>query len=74
MFARKPSSSFQGWQRRVCVSTAFRWVCSSMFLAEFRKDVQTSIPAIAEGVKDSNSEVRAAAIEGLSRLAAQGMC
>ena len=74
MFARQPSSSFQGWQRRVCVSIALRWVCPSMFVAEFREDVRIIIPAIVERLKDSNPYVRKAAIKGVSRLAAQGMC
>jgi len=45
-----------------------------MFLAEFREDIRITIPAIAEHLKDSHSNVREAAIEFLSRLAAQGMC
>jgi len=39
--------------------------------AEFREDIRIAIPAIAEGPKDSHSDVHAAAIEHLSRLAAQ---
>jgi len=74
MFAMQPSSSFQGWQRGVCVSVTFRWVCSSMFVAEFHEDVRIIIPAIAKHLKDSDSHVREAATELLSRLAAQGMC
>jgi len=42
-----------------------------MFVAEFREDI---VPAIAEGLKDTHFNVRIAAIEGISRLAAQGMC
>ena len=45
-----------------------------MFVAEFQEDVRITIPAIAEGLKDSHSHVRSAAIELLSRLAVQGMC
>jgi len=45
-----------------------------MFVAEFRGNVQITIPVIAESLKDSDSEIRTAAIEGLSRLAAQGLC
>ena len=45
-----------------------------MFVAEFQEDVRITIPAIAERLKDSDSYVRSAAIELLSRLAAQGMC
>jgi len=44
-----------------------------MFVAEFREDVRTTIPAIVEHLKDSDWYVRNAAIELLSRLAAQGM-
>ena len=69
-----PSSSFPGWLRWVCVSISFRRVYSTMFVAEFREDVQITIPAIAERLKNSDSYVRKAAIELLSRLAAQGMC
>jgi len=74
MFARQPSRTFPGWQRRVCVSITFRWVCSSTFVAEFREDVRITIPAIADGLKDSDLDVRSAAIEILSGLAVQGMC
>jgi len=45
-----------------------------VFVAEFQEDVRITIPAIAERLKDSRSDVRKAAIEVLSRLAAQGMC
>ena len=45
-----------------------------MFVAEFREDVRIAIPAIAEGLKGPDSDVRKTAIELLSRLAAQGMC
>jgi len=45
-----------------------------MCVAEFLKDVRTTIPAIAECLKDFDSDVRKAAIELLSELAAQGMC
>jgi len=74
VFVWQPSSSFQGWQRRVSVSITFRWVYSNLFVAEFRGDVRTTIPSIVECVKDSDSDVREAAIELLSRLAAQGVC
>jgi len=49
-------------------------VCSSIFVAEFREDVRVTISAIAEHLKGSDSHVRSAAVEVLSRLAAQGMC
>jgi len=45
-----------------------------MFAAEFREDVRITIPAIAECLNDYDWDVRKAAIEVLSRLAAQGMC
>jgi len=45
-----------------------------MFVAEFREDVQITIRAIVEGVKNSHRYLRQAAIEVLSRLAAQGGC
>jgi len=54
------------------VSITFQWVCSSIFVAEFRKDIRVTIPVIAERLKHSNWSVREAAIEFLSRLAAQG--
>jgi len=44
-----------------------------MLVAEFREDVWITVPAIAECLKDSHSDVRSAAIEVFSRLAAQGM-
>ena len=45
-----------------------------MFIAEFQEDVRIAIPTIAECLKDSESDVLKAAIEGLSMLAAQGLC
>jgi len=45
-----------------------------MFVAEFREEVRIAIPAIAERLKDSDSDVRKAAIGTLSMLAAEGMC
>jgi len=44
-----------------------------MFVAEFQEDVRIAIPAIVKCLKDSDWYVRKAAIEVLSRLAAQGM-
>jgi len=73
MFAKLPLRSFQGWQRRVYVSVTLWWVFSSTLVAEFREDVRIAIPAIAERLKISDRYVRKAAIEVLSRLAAQGM-
>jgi len=45
-----------------------------MFVAEFREDVRIIVLGIAEHLKNSDWYVRNAAIEFLSRLAAQGMC
>ena len=45
-----------------------------MFVAEFQEDIQTVISVISEHLKDSDPEVRLAAIGILSGLAAQGMC
>jgi len=49
-------------------------VCSSMFVAEFREDVRITIPTIMAGLKDSDWVVRMVAVNGVSRVAAQGMC
>ena len=46
----------------------------SMLVAEFREEVRIAIPAIAEHLKDSDMYVRKTVIEGVSMLAAQGMC
>jgi len=43
-----------------------------MFVAEFQEDVPIS--TIAEHLKDSDMYVRKTVIEGVSMLAAQGMC
>jgi len=48
-------------------------VCSSIFVAEFKEEVRTTIPATVECLRDSDSDVREAAIELLSMLAARGM-
>jgi len=45
-----------------------------MLVAEFREDIRIAIPAITEHLKDSDSDIREAAIELLSKLAAQGRC
>jgi len=74
MFAGQSSRSFQGSLRGVRVSITFLWVCLNTFVAEFREDIRIVIPTILECVNDSRSDVRMAAIDGVSRLAAQGMC
>jgi len=38
----------------VCVSITFRWVSSTLFLAEFQEDIQITIPAISEHLKQSS--------------------
>jgi len=45
-----------------------------MFVAEFLEDILVAIPAIAECLKHSDSDVRKAAVELFSMLAAQGIC
>jgi len=73
MFARQPSSTFQvGSAGYVLASLSAG--CSNVAAGEFREDVRVTIAAIAECLKDSNSDVCKATIELLSRLAAQGMC
>jgi len=67
------SREFCSWRCRVCARISFWWVCSGMFVAECREDVRISIPAIAERLNDSDSDVRKAAIELFSRLGAQGV-
>jgi len=45
-----------------------------MFVAEFRENVRITIPVIAKCLNDFNWDVRKAAIEFLSMLAAHSMC
>jgi len=45
-----------------------------MFEAEFRDDVRIAVPAIAEHLKGSHSDIREAAIKGLLRLVGKGIC
>jgi len=45
-----------------------------MFVAEFQEEVRIAIPAIAEHLKDSDYDVRKAAIKLVSILAVQSMC
>jgi|SRR5712671_2245399 len=73
MFRRQSSRELYGWQRRVCVSITFRWVCSSMFVAEFREDIRITIPSIFNHLKYSSLGVCNSAIKLLSRLAMQGI-
>ena len=45
-----------------------------MIVAEFREGIRMATPGIVECLKDSDSLVRQAAIEGLSSLAVHRMC
>jgi len=44
-----------------------------VFVAHLQKDVSIVIPAIEEGLKNSDSGICKTAIEGVSRLAMQGI-
>jgi len=44
-----------------------------MFVAEWQEDIRTALPGIVECLNDKSSDVRQAAIWGLSTLGAQGM-
>jgi len=44
-----------------------------MFVAEFWKDIRIAIPTVVKGLKDPDSNVRKAAVKGVSRLAEQGI-
>jgi hypothetical protein len=73
MFARKPSTEFQGRQSIVCVGITF-WLCAQAgFVVEFREDVQIIIPTISEYLKHSDLHVSGVAIKIFSRLAVHGM-
>jgi len=56
----------------VSASLSVAYAQRYLFVAEFREDVLITIPAITERLKDSHDNIRKAAIELLSRLAAQG--
>jgi HEAT repeat protein len=58
----------------VCVSVPDPSLQSTLFVAEFREDIRAAIPGFVECLKDPNDRVRFAAIEGLSKLGAHGLC
>jgi len=45
-----------------------------MSVGEFQANIRVTIPAIVEHLKDPRSDVCEAALEGVSRMATQGMC
>jgi HEAT repeat protein len=45
-----------------------------MFEVEFREEIGKAIPRIVECLKDSDEDVRSAAVEALSLLGAYCMC
>ena len=65
---------FQALWRIVCVTCYSHLTSSTMAVAELRGGIQRAIPGIVECLKDSNQNVRQAAIDGLSSLAAHRMC
>ena len=46
---------------------------SIVFSAEFREDIRTAIPSIVKHLENSASDIRQAALDGLSGLATHGM-
>ena len=58
----------------VCVIFPDLLLCSYLFVAELREAVGAAIPFIVEYLKDSNWQVRNAAITGLLALVAHGLC
>ena len=60
--------------RCVCATFCSHSMSSTIIVAELRGDIQRTIPIIVECLKDSHKDVRQAAINGLSSLAAHCMC
>jgi hypothetical protein len=58
----------------VCVTVADPLLRSSLFVAEFCEAIWMAIPGIVECLKDSDPDVRSAAISGLSELGSHGLC
>ena len=58
----------------VCISIPHPLLRSSLFVAEFREAVGAAIPGIVECLKDSDSDVRNAAVSRLSALGVHGLC
>ena len=57
----------------VCIIFPYLLLRSSLFVAEFREAVRAAIPGIVECLKDSDSDVRNAAVSGLSALGVHGL-
>src|SRR5438270_10151350 len=64
----------QALRAMVCVTICSLFMCSNRNVAEFRKEIRMCIPTIVECLKDSESSVRSAIIDGLTSLAGHGMC
>jgi len=73
MFVRQPLNSFQNWQSRVCHCITSQSVYSGIFVAEYLQHARIIILAIAKHLKNFDSHVRKAAIEGVSTLAVRSM-
>ena len=58
----------------VCVIFPDLLLRSSLFVAELREAVGAAIPGMVECLKDSEWQVREAAVRGLSALGAHGLC
>jgi hypothetical protein len=58
----------------VCVSFPDTLLHSSIFVAELCQAIGAAIPGIVECLRDSDPDVRSAAISGLSELGAHGLC
>ncbi len=65
---------FQALRRIVCVTFYSHSTSSTMVVAELCGDIQRAIPDIVECLKHLDHDVRKAAINGLSSLAAHCMC
>ncbi len=65
---------FQALQRIVCVTFYSHLTSSTMVVVELCGDIQRAIPGIVECLKHLDQDVRKAAINGLSSLAAHCMC
>ncbi len=65
---------FQALWCIVCVTFCSHLMSSTMVVVELRGDIQRAIPGIVECLKDSDQNVRKAAINGLSSLVAHRMC
>lgn len=66
------SDHFQALRPIVCI-TICPLTCSTTITAKFHEEIRMAIPSIVECLKDSDSYVRRAALEGLPSLAAHRM-